>query len=308
MDSIYRLTAFWYTRIGAFLLLAALCISVYGWAVGFFNQEIYLLLLVVSLAVEQGRKEGAWYAIGLHYRWALRHIAAGVLLSIGSIACIGGIAVALGADWRMAATLPDWNEVGWRLSMLAWAAAGEELLFRGVVFQALFERFGSVITVACMSLLFSAVHALNPSISALAFANVLLAGTLFSLMYIHTRSLWLPWAFHFGWNAAQHYLLASPVSGWALGYPLLELRSSEGGELYSLVLGNDFGIEGGLATTCILVLVMGVVSLPVFAKVPPELAARLFKRRYAESEIRAAFRFPWRRRRVCQQEARGEGT
>lgn len=298
MDSVYRITAFWYTRIGMFLLLVALCVGVYGWAVGFFSQEIYLFLVVVSLAVEQGRKGGAWYTIGLHYRWALQHIVVGVFLAIGSVVCIGGIAVVLGADWQLAATIPDWSEVGGRLAMLAWAAAGEEVLFRGIVFQALFERFGGAVAVICMSLLFSVVHLFNPSMSALAFANVLLAGVLFSLMYIHTRSLWWPWAFHFGWNAAQHYLLASPVSGWSLGYPLLELHAEGSGGLYRLMLGGDFGIEGGLAATCIVVLLLGVVSLPAFATVPPELAAKLFKRRYAESELQAVFRFPWRRRQV----------
>lgn len=308
MEKIYRITAFWYTRIIAFVLLLVLCVGVYGWAVGFANEEVYVLVLAVSLLVEHGRKQGAWYALGLHYRWATQQILTGLAFALVCIASIGGVAVVLGATWGAAETMPTLPVLAGQLAMLAWAAAGEELLFRGVVFQALFERFGSAVAILLMSVLFSAVHLFNPSMSTLAFVNVLLAGAVFSLMYVHTRSLWLPWAFHFGWNAAQYYLLASPVSGWWFGYPLLELRAGEGGALYQLALGDSFGIESGLATTVVLLVVMGVVSLPAFAKVPPELAARLFKRQYAESALRAACRVPWGRRLAQQRAVQGEAT
>lgn len=294
MNALYRVTAFWYTRIPAFLLLVFTLLAGYTVLFGVPGQtELYVLILALSLAIEQGRPCGAWYTFGFHPRWMGRQIVGGLFLSLGFIGIIGCSALLTGARWQVAEISPGFPDVVQTLSLLAWYAAGEEIVFRGVVFQSLYERFGSAIAILVTAVPFAIAHFGNPGVSAIAILNLVLVGVLFAAMYIHTRSLWLPCAFHFGWNAAQLYLLGSPVSGLYFGRPLLELVPVES-PAYHLWMGGTFGIEGGLVTTLLLLVGLGIVSLPWFAQVPPELAARLFKRRYAEALVLDLLRFPWR--------------
>ena len=41
----------------------------------------------------------------------------------------------------------------------------------------------------------------------------MLAGVLFSVAWLRTHGLWLPWGMHFAWNASMGILLGLPVSG-----------------------------------------------------------------------------------------------
>lgn len=293
MGTLYRVTAFWYTRIIAFLLLVFIVLAGYTVLWGVPGQAVmYGLILIVSLLIEQARPCGAWYTFGVHPRWTGRQLGGGLLLSIGFIGTIGCSALLTGAHWKVADFSPALPDVLQTLSLLAWYAAGEEIVFRGIVFQSLYERFGSAVAIFVTSVPFAIAHFSNPGVSTIAVINLLLVGILFALMYIYTRSLWLPWAFHFGWNAAQLYILGSPVSGLYFGSPLLEIVPVDS-RAYQLWMGGAFGIESGLATTVLLLIGLGVVSLPLFAQVPPELAARLFKRRYAEALVLQVLRFPW---------------
>lgn len=294
MNALYRVTAFWYTRILLFVLPAVFGPVVYALIFVIPGQgAVYAFLLVLSLAIEQGRPCGAWYTFGVQPRYMLRQIAGGLLLGTGFIVLIGCGAWLAGARWQAAVT-PGLPGALHTLSVLALYAAGEEIVFRGIVFQSLYERFGGPVAILVTSLPFAIAHFANPGVSVVAVLNLILVGILFALMYIHTRSLWLPWAFHLSWNAAQMYLLGSPVSGLYFGQPLLELVPVDSG-IYRLWIGGAFGIESGLATTVLLLAGLGLVSLPWFAQVAPELAARLFRRRYAEALVTDVLRFPWSR-------------
>lgn len=298
MNILYRLSAFWYTRVVLFLLLVAgasyAALRLHLFPAGMGQEGAYALVLLVSLAVEAVRKDGSYVLLGFPARWMLRHTLWGLGLSLLSIVAIGTAAALLGAQWHAAESTVDFGIIARDLAVFAILAGGEEVLFRGVVFQALYERFGSALTVVLTSLAFAAAHLFNPSVTTIAIVNIFLAGVLFSLMYVHTRALWLPWAFHFGWNAAQHYLLGSPVSGFNMGAPVLEVVAPDS-TLYRILLGGWFGIEGGLVASVVLVAGIAVVSLPKVAQVAPELAARLFRRQYAESMFRYSIRVPWGR-------------
>ncbi|MCK5740676.1 MAG: CPBP family intramembrane metalloprotease, partial [Chlorobi bacterium] len=68
--------------------------------------------------------------------------------------------------------------------LMLFGAATEELLFRGILFQALLERFGVVVSVSIGSIIFGLIHVVNDSFSLFAFVNIILAGVLLSMMYI----------------------------------------------------------------------------------------------------------------------------
>jgi membrane protease YdiL (CAAX protease family) len=138
-------------------------------------------------------------------------------------------------------------------------AATEELIFRGILFQALVDKIGGIYSTLILSTLFALGHIMNPGMTLIAFSNVLLAGVLFSVMYLKTKSLWLPIFFHFFWNYSTVAILDTPVSGMS-SFESLSIFdwTIPSSSVSNLILGGNFGIEGGLATTILLILMAWV--------------------------------------------------
>jgi len=124
----------------------------------------------------------------------------------------------------------------------------EELLFRGYIFQRLIEGFGKIFSVVLLSALFGLAHYFNPNINFVSLINIILAGILFSLLYIKTCSLWLPIVFHFSWNFSEGMLFGFPVSGINLFNQFVTFHPT--GNIF--ITGGDFGPEGSLIITIFL--------------------------------------------------------
>ena len=85
-------------------------------------------------------------------------------------------------------------------------AVGEEFLFRGIIGRGLINRFGLLFGVTVASLMFAAVHLYPPHVVA-----ILPVGFVIHLVYLNTRSYWMPMLFHFTNNAlAVLYLKYGP--------------------------------------------------------------------------------------------------
>jgi uncharacterized protein len=143
---------------------------------------------------------------------------------------------------------------------LAAGALAEELAFRGYPFQRLVDAIGPVGAILAMSVLFSAIHAFNPSVSRLALLNTVLIGGLFSAAFLMTRSLWLVWGMHFGWNFMLGVVAGLPVSG--LKMFAVVLRGKAQGPVW--LTGGDYGIEGSLNAT--LVILLGTLLLTLLRR------------------------------------------
>ncbi len=130
------------------------------------------------------------------------------------------------------------------------AAMAEELLFRGYPFQTLVRGIGFVPAVVLTGLLFGAAHLRNPNANTYGFINTVLVAAVFCLAYWRTRSLWLPFGIHFGWNFSQTVLYGFPTSG--IHFSQFELtRLTQYGPEWTT--GGAYGPEGGaLATLTIL--------------------------------------------------------
>ena len=85
-----------------------------------------------------------------------------------------------------------------------------------------------------------------PSIYALAFVNLFLAGLLLGLNYIYTKNLWFSFFFHVSWNYFAGPILGFHVSG--LSQPSLLVAETKGD---LLITGGDFGLEGSILTTVV---------------------------------------------------------
>jgi hypothetical protein len=111
--------------------------------------------------------------------------------------------------------------------------------------------------------------------------NIFLAGVLMSVMYIQTRSLWLPIFFHFFWNFGIAFFLGSRVSGFYLVDPLFDFNL----HAYSVLLfgTESYGMESGLITTILLLIAIPVVIRR--SSVSPFMSSELFKMQYFEAKF-----------------------
>jgi uncharacterized protein len=139
------------------------------------------------------------------------------------------------------------------LLIFLFAAAAEEMLFRGYPLQTLTRANLAWLGVLLTSVPFAAVHLNNPhAVPGFTFVNTALAGVWLAVAYLRTRSLWLPLALHWSWNWAQSSLLGLPVSGIERIAPAPLLQATNLGPDW--LTGGAYGIEGGAACTVALLI------------------------------------------------------
>ncbi len=138
------------------------------------------------------------------------------------------------------------------LGIFTIGAAAEEAFFRGYFLQTFLRSNLAWLAILLTSATFAAAHLQNPSVNYLAMLNTILAGVWFSAAYLKTRTLWLSFGLHLAWNWVQGAVLGIPVSGITeiTTAPLI-LPTNHGAEIFT---GGDYGIEGGIACTIILIL------------------------------------------------------
>jgi membrane protease YdiL (CAAX protease family) len=153
----------------------------------------------------------------------------------------------------------------------------EELLFRGIIFQALVDRFGMITIALLFAILFSMAHLANPSYDPIAMLNTFLASLVFSFAWYHTRGLWLPIILHISWNLVI-YIMGMTLSGMILKNSLF--ISTISSEISTYWLYSSYGIEGTLFCTLILIL-----FFPIIQMLPqsPFRMAELFRLNYGIS-------------------------
>lgn len=185
-------------------------------------------------------------ALGLGRRHAGRLAFSGIGLGAVMI-CIGiaGTAAVGHVRWTVRFNGEAAGLVAVELFILIWGALAEELAFRGYPFQRLVEAFGAWGAVLIMSALFGLAHVANPHSSFWAVTNTILVGVLLSVAYLRTRSLWLPWGIHFGWNAALGLGFGLPVSG--LTDFAVAVHGRAAGPVW--LTGGAYGLEGGALGT-----------------------------------------------------------
>ncbi len=151
--------------------------------------------------------------------------------------------------------------------MIVIAAFLEEVVYRGVLFGAIEQGFGSTAAMWLQSLVFAAMHLSNAPASAQELATTMVAGTLigalWTALYAWTRSLWVVTAHHACWNFAI-ILTGLPLSGIDDWRALAPLESAYRGPAW--LTGGVFGPEDAL-------LCLGVVAVSL------AMLIRLAKRR-----------------------------
>lgn len=139
-------------------------------------------------------------------------------------------------------------------------SAAEELTDRWYLYQKLRRRYKAPwIAIIVNSLVFLAMHLVNPGISVLALIQLFVTGVIFSLFVYYYNGLWIAAAFHAAWNFTQSILFGLPNSGIVSAYSVfrLDAASASNGLFYNV----NFGVEGSLGAVVILILLALVLIL-----------------------------------------------
>ena len=133
----------------------------------------------------------------------------------------------------------------------------EEVLCRGYMLVSTARKKSQIwIAILVRSLLFAALHLANSGISVLAFINLTLFGVFAGVYFVKRGNIWGVAAVHSMWNFAQGNFFGILVSGNRLGSSVF---ASTADANKTLLNGGDFGLEGGIAVT--IVLLVGIVVL-----------------------------------------------
>lgn len=287
MNLIHRILSRWWARIAIFLVIETIIVLLFNlyYSIYFFYL-LYLQVLLVSIVIESGRKKAKFWTIGIRFdKWMLKDIGISGFLLISFSLLVFLIAISFGA--KISINTDSYHKIDSFtfniLPIFMWIfirALNEEFLFRGIIFQALLERYGGIISVFGFSIIFAGVHTFNPDYTVISFINTFLINILLSIMYIQTRSLWQPIFFHFFWNFILAVFLGSKVSGLDLAPPIIELELEK---LPAWLFGGEYGLEGGILTTFAVPFFLIIVLK--WSSVSPYMAARLFKMQYFQSLI-----------------------
>ena len=240
------------------------------------NRTCLLFLLVIGYAamgyVGQHQREPI-KAMGLVRRpnWGREFALGSALGWAGMVACVLPIALTGGLVITLFTAQRQFALIFLNLAILAVAALGEEVAFRGYPFQRLIDATNPTLATLFMSLLFGAIHLTNPGATFASTIVTIFAGWLLAIMYLRTRALWVAWGFHFTWNATMGILFGLPISGITSFSPVV--ASNTVGPLW--FTGGDYGPEGGLICA-IVILVLIFVTIR---------ATRDLKYRYAQPVI-----------------------
>ena len=140
----------------------------------------------------------------------------------------------------------------------------EELYIRGYLLLNLaegfhFSRIGHrrsiLIATLVSSLVFSALHVLNPGTSWMSILNLFMAGIFLASGYILTGELAIPIGIHITWNFFQGAVFGFPVSGTQVQNPIFSIQQSGPAQW----TGGTFGPEAGFLA--LLILIFGTVLI-----------------------------------------------
>jgi membrane protease YdiL (CAAX protease family) len=165
-----------------------------------------------------------------------------VLVSALLIAAFGGYSF----TWSSSDFLPVVLTVA---AVSLGGAVTEELIFRGLVLQAVERLWGSRAALAITALLFGGLHLANPGATAWSsLAIAIEAGVLLGAAFLWRRNIWFVVGLHFTWNATEG-LLGIPVSGHVTASLLTTDVSGP-----VLLTGGDFGLEASIVPVTVSVL------------------------------------------------------
>ena len=134
----------------------------------------------------------------------------------------------------------------------------EEVATRGWLLTRIAARANLPLAIAISSSLFGILHLGNSGVTFLSVLNIVLDGVLAGLLLVYTDSIWLVVAQHGTWNYVQGNLLGFQVSGTGADASIFSFTMGSGPDWLT---GGEFGAEGSIITTLVLLVSVVIVYL-----------------------------------------------
>jgi uncharacterized protein len=149
------------------------------------------------------------------------------------------------------------NNISLSILLFLIIAVSEEIIFRGYLLERLQEKMSPRLAIICSSFIFSLAHLSNPNFGLMGFLNIFLCGVFFAALYLKTKNLSMPIGAHFTWNLVQN-ILGFSVSGQKFE----EIFKIKYNSIDSLLTGGEFGLEGSILLTPIVLVFIYFVLRP----------------------------------------------
>lgn len=189
------------------------------------------------------KKPGMWkeYGIGLLIGFAMM----AVIVLVGVLT--GSMTLTFNPE---AATAAGIGSLVLLFVAFVFQGMSEEVLCRGYFLVSLARKKGNMwMAVIVNALAFAALHLGNAGIAPLAFVNLSLFGIFAGVYFVKRGNIWGISAIHSIWNFAQGNVFGVLVSGNDFGTTIF---TSEINESMVLINGGDFGLEGGILVTVVM--------------------------------------------------------
>ena len=251
MIKLHDIFTAWYARFwgGIIIVIAFMTATV------FYPDFIALFVagIIASMIAIEYMRGGSVATFGFAFdKWTIRELLGGISAGVIPIALLLGMFSMVGwFSYSLNGDIP-WSMLG----MICMLAILEEIIFRGMIFQALIARFSLISVTIGTSLLFMAAHGANPEVSVIALINTFVANCVFIAAWYHTKGLWWPIAFHCSWNCAQVFS-GQVLSGgnFGNGYVLSQFSSA----IPQPWLQSSYGIEGTVYCTLVLLILITLI-------------------------------------------------
>ena len=140
------------------------------------------------------------------------------------------------------------SQLSW-LSLFLLVGVVEEVIFRGILFRLIADKWNIAVGLTTSSLLFGLAHLGNPGATLwAALAIALASGWLFGMAYAYHQTIWVPVGMHWAWNYLEGGVFGCSVSGTPLDYRPLITPKISGTDLLS---GGAFEPEASIICVAI---------------------------------------------------------
>ena len=197
-------------------------------------------------------------SMGVKKKKCIQHYFLGLLVGFLLISLVVLTSAAVGAEKMVLCKNIDFQELA--LFIPCWFLQGmsEEFIFRGYLMNTVGGKHSPEIAIAVSAAAFSLAHAANPGFDLFVFFNLALFGVFMGLYMLIFDDIWGACAIHSIWNCVQGNFYGISVSGTGSFETVFRTTPSSDIKLFT---GGDFGIEGSIFTTIILLAASAVAVI-----------------------------------------------
>ena len=264
---------------GCYLVLGVLAFTIIPamtWYVLLLNIPAYAAVPLSTIgavaALYAFKKYLSWYAEdgeSLSFRGKMRMMGIGwTVAAVNFLAII--VCLFLCGYYRIVTVEFDVaSQLSW-LSLFLLVGVVEEVVFRGILFRLITDKWNIAVGLTTSSLLFGLAHLGNPSATLwAALAIALASGCLFGMAYAYHQTIWVPIGMHWAWNYLEGGVFGCAVSGTPLDYRPLITPGISGSDILT---GGAFGPEASIICVA-LGIVLSIVYTVLYLKKKKKLGA-----------------------------------